>query len=407
MAPAVSRFGYNLFKYGVLLLLAVFFGYQIYASVYNPLTTGTAIHYEAYDGIPVTGVIIRDETVVQGSGTGVLHYALSDGERVAKGGVIARFYDSEAASLATTRIAELTAQIADIEEIQSYNDLSAADIDLLNARVDAALHTLLFTCSAGDFRNAAEAEESLRGLLNRRQIVTGEAENFNTLLSQLQTELAEQRKLAANPRGQITSDRTGYFVSLVDGYEQTLTPAGLSKLTPAQLDAVKPQTDAGQGIGKIVSDYTWYIAAAVPFSDSLQMHTGDALTLKTALKSSPTLSVRVEAVNVSDDADRAVVVFSCQEMNSELATLRSGPMTIVLREYEGLRVSSAALRVLDGKTGVYVVSGTQVKFVPVEVLYSTGGYILCSDEDKSGSGLRLYDEVVEKGKGLYDGKIIH
>ena len=91
-------------------------------------------------------------------------------------------------------------------------------------------------------------------------------------------------------------------------------------------------------------------------------------------------------------------------MNSELATMRSGPMTVVKAEYSGLKVQRSALRVVDGKRGVYVLSGMQISFVPVEVLYYSDSYIICKKDNEG--GLKLYDRVVVKGKNLYDGKIV-
>ena len=93
-------------------------------------------------------------------------------------------------------------------------------------------------------------------------------------------------------------------------------------------------------------------------------------------------------------------------MNSELATMRSGPMTVVTKEYDGLRVPSSALRVVDSKRGVYVLTGMQVKFVDVNVLYKDDSYMICEKQTSDESVLRLYDEVIVKGKNLYDGKIV-
>ena len=130
--------------------------------------------------------------------------------------------------------------------------------------------------------------------------------------------------------------------------------------------------------------------------------------MKTGIKSAPALSVNVKQVNMSSDGNDAVVLFSCNEMNSALATLRQGTMTIVSNTYDGLRIEKKALRVVDGKTGVYVLSGMALKFVPVEVIYSPSDneYIICKQEKSNENVLRLYDEVVVKGKKLYDGKIV-
>ena len=98
---------------------------------------------------------------------------------------------------------------------------------------------------------------------------------------------------------------------------------------------------------------------------------------------------------------------SCLEMNKELATIRNAEVNIVSKEYKGLKLSRKALRVVKGQSGVYVVSGMSLKFVKVDVIYSTDEYIVCKQENTDDKTvLRLYDEVVVKGKNLYEGKII-
>ena len=79
---------------------------------------------------------------------------------------------------------------------------------------------------------------------------------------------------------------------------------------------------------------------------------------------------------------------------------------MVKKEYDGLKVSKNALRVVDSKRGVYVLTGMQVKFVEVNVLFSNDSYMICEKQSADDSVLRLYDEVIVKGKNLYDGKII-
>ena len=159
-------------------------------------------------------------------------------------------------------------------------------------------------------------------------------------------------------------------------------------------------------IGKIDSDYEWYIPAKEDINESLKYKEGDTFDASTMLKSTPELSVKVERINISAAGDNAAIVLSCQQMNSELATMRTGIMTLVSKTYTGLKIPRKSLRVVDGKTGVYVLSGITLKFVEVEVIFSGDDYIICSQEKSNESVLRLYDEVVLKGKKLYDGKIV-
>ena len=130
------------------------------------------------------------------------------------------------------------------------------------------------------------------------------------------------------------------------------------------------------------------------------------LKLLTNVKSSPTLATSVKQINISETEEKAVIIFACNDMNSELATVRSGNMTVVNKEYSGLRIPKKALRVVDSQKGVYVQNGMQISFVPVEVIYRNEDFIICEKQNENEKYLKLYDRVVVKGKNLYDGKII-
>lgn len=388
------------------LAAAVFLLHQFYSSVYKPITTESAEYYEAVDGLNVTGVIIRQENIILSDTQGVLHYVTNDGSRVAKGGTVASVYDSADASITVNRISELETQIKDIEELQGYNDLQAADLELVNQKINNAFSRLITGNSAGNFSGSAAASTELLSAINRRQMITGENTDFSQKLSVLNSELGSLKATLPAAKGTIRSEHSGYFVSAVDGFEELLSGSELDRITPEFLNNMKASEVPQNAIGKVVSDYEWYIAAKVTLNESVRYKEGDSLVIKTAIRSNPELPVKVKKINISSSSDSAVVIFSCQQMSSELASMRSGAMTVVSEIYEGLKVSKRALRVVDGQTGVYVISGMTLNFVPVTVVYNTDDYIICEQQQSNDEVLRLYDEVVVKGKKLYDGKII-
>ncbi|MBE6769373.1 MAG: hypothetical protein E7548_01300 [Ruminococcaceae bacterium] len=388
-------------------VLVLFLAYQIYAALYRPIETQSAVYGEMVEGVNINAVIIRDESLVNFSSSGVLHFNVESGKRIEKNGVIAHVYSGEEQSIAASQIKALNDKIASIEELESYNAITAADLDLLNTRVKEGLNNLKLACAYGNFEQAGENSEELMMILNRRQMVTDAATDFSGQLQSLKAEREKLQAALSSPQGEISAHVSGYFIDTADGYEEILTPADIEKLTPEILDGLKPNDVKNEVVGKLVSDYKWYIAATVSVNDSLAYKTGDTLTIHTNLKANPEISVKVERVNISSVSDRAVIVFSCQEMSSELATLRSGAMTVVNGVYKGLKLPRRALRIVDSKTGVYVLSGMELKFTPVEILYRDEETMICSLTNDSASGLRLYDEVVVKGKNLYDGKIIN
>lgn len=398
--------GTTVLKGFVILLAAVFAVHQFISSVYSPVKTETAVFYSASDGLNITGLIIRSETLVTSSEGGVMHFVLEDGSRVAKDGVIANIYDSESASITLSKIDSVNTKIEDIEEMLSYNDLEAADLDMINAKATQSLNNLIVSGASGNYGDLPELSDELLSALNRRQVAMGETTDFSDQLEQLKAEKNELSASLPAAKGTVKAAMSGYFVSKADGYETVLTCGNPESITPEFMSSVSAAELPDGVIGKIVSDYEWYIAAEISINESLKYKEGDSLTIYTSVKSYPKLPVTVKKINISESSSSAVVVFSCNEMNSELATMRSGPMTVVTKEYDGLRVPSSALRVVDSKRGVYVLTGMQVKFVEVNVLYKDDSYMICEKQTSDESVLRLYDEVIVKGKNLYDGKIV-
>ena len=398
--------GTTVLKGFVILLIAVFAVHQAVSSLYKPVRTETAVFSDISDGLNITGVIIRNETLVSAGDSGVLHFVIGDGNRVAKDGVIANIYDSESASIILERIDSVNGKIADIEEMLSYNNLEAADLDMINAKVRQNLNNLIICGGNGNFDTLSDKSDELLSAYNRRQAAMGETADFSAQLSALK---AEKDQLAASlpaAKGTLRADKSGYFVSKTDGYEGVLTCENPESITPEYLNGIKAETVADNTVGKIVSDYEWYIAAEVSINESLNFKEGDALTIYTSVKSYPKLPVTVSKINISESSGGAVVLFACNDMNSELASIRTGPMTVVKKEYSGLKVPVGARRVVDSKLGVYVLTGMQVKFVEVKVLFTNGDYMICEKQTGDDNVLRLYDEVIVKGKNLYDGKII-
>ncbi|MBE6727679.1 MAG: hypothetical protein E7562_03415 [Ruminococcaceae bacterium] len=390
----------------LVVVVLVFFGHQFYSSVYKPVTTETAVYYEMIDGLNITGTIIRNEYLVTCDTNGVYHYLTEDGSRVASGGVIANIYDNEAASITMSNIDDLTEKIKDMSDLVAYNNQQAADIDLLSNRVNSALDSLVFGCSNGNYSSAAANSDKLLSAINRRQYITGENTDFSARLAELNAQLGKLNSSLPAAKGKITATASGYFSSSTDGYETILTTNDLTAITAEFMKKLAPQSLPANVVGKIVSDYEWYIAAKMTINDSMKYKVGDKVSVKTALKTNPILDVSVCQINISDASDSAVVVFSCNQMSSELASMRTGAMTVVNKKYSGLKVAKSALRVVNSKTGVYVLSGITLKFVPVNVIYSNDEFMICEQQQTTEKALRLYDTVVIKGKNLYDGKVI-
>lgn len=395
----------NFFKW-LAIGFAVFYVFmQIYSVFINPVTTDTVYSYSTFSGYETTGYIVRNETIVTNSTEGALSFSVEDGGRVAKDGVIASVYKSEDDADKQARVEQLEERISLLEMIQSYNDVNAADIPALNNKIHSALISAVDATQSGNVSDS-DSLDTLLEMLNRKQIVTGEISDFNALISELKAERDALEGTLSAPAGVLSSPESGYVVCSVDGYEGVVTVDSLESLSAESLSSIEPTTPENDAVCKIVSDYQWYIACELPFDESLNLKIGSKVTLMTELISVPELEATVKYINKQSVTDSAVVVFSCDTMNNELAATRFLEMTVVYSRHEGLKVDNRAIRKVDGVLGVYVLTASQVKFVPINVLWTGENYSIAERQASDSKVLRMYDEIIVKGKGLHDGKII-
>ena len=124
--------------------------------------------------------------------------------------------------------------------------------------------------------------------------------DFNDRIVALEDEVTRLNAQLSAPEKTIPAPESAYFVSYVDGYEDTLTPDTMRNLTPEQLASVSEDgisAGAQEGnlvIGKIIKDYAWYIVGVF---DNRKMRLSEDDTATVRLESVPqNLRVKVESL---------------------------------------------------------------------------------------------------------------
>ena len=205
----------------------------------------------------------------------------------------------------------------------------------------------------------------------------------------------------------VRTSTSGYFSASTDGCEQQLTPAMLSELTPSKLDGLRAGT-AVKGAGKIITGSTWYYAADVAADAARELSVGQQVTLRLSKGLEQDATAYVYSISAEEDG-RMVVVLSCSQYISQVTLLRHQQGQILLREYTGLHIPSAALRMdEEGNLGVFCQVGAYVYRKPVTLSYRGEGFCLVrSAEGAQGKRiLRQGDLVISTSQTLTDGMLL-
>ena len=410
---------------GILAVL-FYFGYSVLTYLADPVTTTVAYAYRSDEAVTVSGYLVRDEAVLTG-GSGLVYITRDEGERVSAGGSVATLYASEEALSRALELERLTEQLEQLEFAYSVSS-GSQEVLRLDSDILESIFTIRAAAAEGDLLEVSGESDSLRAMVLKRDYTYSGAgaEEMNRQAAALEQQITALGAAASGSR--VTTDRSGTFSALADGYEAVLTPAGLEELTLEQLRALQPQAVSEGAVGKMIYGSTWYYAAAMDAAAAEKLSVGDRVSLRFMSGLDREIEMTVERVGDESQGER-LVVLSSERYLSLTTLLRHQNAQVIFHSYTGIRVPKVAVRVVtetlaaeDGSqtevtsTAVYCRMGRTARLKPVQVLYQGEDYYLVQPDLDSLEGLsetsresrilRGGDVVIVSASDLYDGKVI-
>ncbi|MDL2293444.1 hypothetical protein LJC60_02290 [Ruminococcaceae bacterium OttesenSCG-928-D13] len=403
----------------LLLIPIIYFVVQIFIILAPRMRTDVVMLDSMTDSLLVTGQVVLDSSPVYGSG-GHLHYSVPAGQRVTADTEVASVFGSEAAVEAMERLAEVEAELVQLEEAQR-TVADGGNLDGLLGEMQGGLYGLMGNLETGNYRELGEARGQVQMAANKIQISTGAVADFEARIQAL-TSLKKQYERLAVQTGTITASETGYFTPSQQRDQVHVDYEEAEKLTPAQWEKVltaEPKYYGGDVVGHIVRDYRWYFFTVVDLAQSDKFTEGDK-SLRLAFPDAGDVSVpvTVERVERDEEAGVAVVELFSEYISPEILSLRVEEAEIIFGVKKGIRIEKNALRLADFENedgslstfqGVYVKFGNMVYFKRIQILVEDDYYMLVPAEVTDGlNEVELYDEVVMDSGGveLYDRKIL-
>ena len=387
--------------------LSLFFifyvSYQVYLTSFEKVETETALEKTVNNSLFTTGFFVREEEYIVNSASGTVIPVAQDGKKVSSGDTVAVAFGSDASVEAYMRTQLLKAELERYTKLNSITPSSGIDADALDSSIGSAISDLVDKIDANDIGNLSSDYAALRDAVTKKQLILGENINFQDIIDGInnELELLEGRKLDHET---INATGSGYYIANVDGYENAFDYKEVKNILPEQVDALlsgERAQVADDVMGKLVTGFNWYIVCKLEIEDIAELDVNSFVTVDFPYSSTEALKAQVVAVNVSG-ADTAAVVLRCNVMDEELANMRIEDIEIIFNSVTGFRVPAKAVREVDGVKGVYILRSNSVTFREINIVWANDEYVICKDDE-----VKLYDEIITKGKDLYDGKAIN
>ncbi|MBQ2567184.1 MAG: hypothetical protein II572_01985 [Clostridia bacterium] len=398
---------------GLSVLVLVYFVYQFYQAAHESVRTEVVRQSTVKDTVDTKLFVVRDESFLETGSDGILVPLVPSGSRVAAGESVVAIFNSEEDASRYAERNRVEENLARYTRLNQQKGTSAVNLNALGKRISQDVIDLAELVDNGDLTDMQEQVYDVRDRILARQVATGETVPLENKVTEL---TSRQKALSNTAEGYETldSERSGFFIGSVDGYELATKYDKVSKLTPEDIEKLlksDPDEVSDKVIGKVSTNFDWYLLCTLDADTAKTLKKGETVTIDLPYSAVRSVTATVASKSKADKKDNVAVVFKCNRMNAYIASLRKEEGQIILHTYTGLKIPTDAIRTTaDGKEGVYVQEGNIVKFKQLRTVYTEDDYIISSEtpkEGETGDFVSLYDAVILGGKDLYDGKILN
>ncbi len=391
----------------VLLCIMIYIIYLVVNLFRNPTDTVYIERGQIQEEETGIGYIVRDETVLKGENyKNGIEQIKTEGEKVAKGEAVFRYYSNNEESL-VEKIQELDTKID--EAMANQESVVTSDTKVLEEQIDSKISELY---GESDLTKIQDNKQTITNSMTRKAQIAGELSPAGSYLQKL----IDQRKKYENQLNSGTEDisasRSGVVSYRVDGYEDVLSTDDFSKYTKDFLNNLNLRT--GQIVptsnesGKIINNYYCYIVSVLESDQAKEAEVGDEVGLR--LPSGTVVDATIEYKTI--EGNDSIITFKIEKAVEELISYRKVSFGVIWWSASGMKVPNQALSTeeKDGNQISYVTRkriGYEDKII-VKVLNSNEKYSIVTNytseelgelgytsaEIRSMPSISIYDEIL-------------
>lgn len=401
----------------IALIALVYFVYAIIQLIRQPTDIYMIENGSLSEEESAVGYVIRNEIVVQGSNykNGIMQIK-TEGERVAKGDSIFRYYSNNE-DILVSKIQELDVKIQ--EAMENTKDLFPTDVKILEKQIE---ETLAEVADIKDIQKIAEYKKDINTKITKKAKIAGEKSPAGSYIKKLIDERSSYENSLNSGAEYITAPQSGIVSYRVDGLESVLTNESFATLNKKFLDDLNLKTGeivaSNNESGKVVDNFEAYIVANLESNNAKSAKVGDSVKLRL----SNTEEIKASVEYIIEEEDSKLIIFKISNCIELLANYRKITLDVIWWNYSGLKVPNDTLvkKVVDSgektrKEVSYIVRNRMgyTDQILVKVLKQNSTYSIIrnytteelkeqlgytDDEIKQFKNIALYDEIVVNPK---------
>jgi len=390
----------------LLLFLLVYVVSGIINLIINPTETFLIENGKISFEEQVQGYIIRDETVIKGENyKNGMSQIKSEGEKVAKGDAIFRYYTKGEENL-IEKIANLDVKIR--EAMEKENPLYSNDIKTIDNQIQKKIYE---SGQLNDLQKMKEYRNELNTLIAKKAKIAGEKSPSGSYLKQLIEERSGYENQLNSGSEYIKATKSGVVSYRVDGLEEVLKPSNLASLSKTMLEDLKLKTGeivaTSEESGKIIDNFYCEIACVLKNETMNEAKFEIGSNIKIRLANSREITAKVEYI-AQEENEKSLVVLKIDDSVEELINYRKISFDIIWWSEEGLKVPNKAIK-YENEDLAYVIrkSVGYVDKIYIKILKQSDKYSIIEnytnaelkekqvseEEIKNKRTILLYDEL--------------
>ena len=370
---------------------------QIYLLFSRESETEDAVEFTARSSISFTGVIVRNESLVysQNASDGIINYLVEDGSRLSKQSDIATIYKSYDQIYYRYMIERLENELDVLESAQNRGTTEYVQPEFISSQISERYKSVLSEIVSGNLTSLDEDRLELLKLMCIYNVSSNVEDNYSERITELNAELDRYQRALVNPIANISATDSGYFTSVVDGYESDISIDEINSITADKIreiisSPIKENVISSDVIGKVFSDYTWKLIGIINTDDRFFVNQSFDLMFSSLEK---TYKGYVESITPTGNGNEAIIILSSADIDVDIAGSRVLDAEILFGEYTGIKAPRSAVRFVNDQRGVYILEGEKMVFKKLDVIYEGNDFVL-SRQGLDSDYLELYDRVL-------------